>query len=172
MPPSPKSTGRAASAAATSAGARSSARRPAPGRESCWLRPAGFSGLVSDRLPDGVNMTNYRAPVADIAHALKSIAGLAAGIDEDLVDAVLEEAGKFASEEIAPLRLAGDRTGARLVDGAVVTPDGWKQLYHRWIEGGWNGIAAPEAWGGQELPQALAVATLEMWNSGSMGFAI
>ena len=122
----------------------------------------------------------YRAPVEEIAHTLNHIAGLKAAIEagkfgelsEDLVDAILSEAGRFANDEIFPLRESGDTHGAVLKDGAVTTPPGWKELYHRWIEGGWNALAAPEEYGGQGLPTMLSVAALEMWNSGSLGFAI
>ena len=122
----------------------------------------------------------YRAPVADISHTLNHVAGLSAEIGEgrfgdlsdDLVDAVLEEAGRFASEEIAPLREAGDTHGAVLADGEVAMPPGWKDLYRRWIEGGWNALSGPEAFGGQDLPQMMSVAALEMWNSGAMAFGI
>ena len=89
----------------------------------------------------------YRAPVDDISFALKHIAGLQSALDdghfdvlsEDLVDAIISEAGRFASEEMAPLAEAGE-AGTPLVDGKVTTPPGWADLYHRWIEGGWNGL--------------------------------
>ena len=122
----------------------------------------------------------YRAPVADIAFTLKHVAGLKPALDagsfgelgEDLVDAVLEEAGRFATEEVAPLYKIGDETGAVLKDAAVTTPAGWKDLYRRWIDGGWNGLSAPEEFGGQALPNMLGVAALEMWNSAAMAFGI
>ncbi|WP_394890736.1 acyl-CoA dehydrogenase [Mesorhizobium sp. AaZ16] len=122
----------------------------------------------------------YRAPVEEIAFTLKHVAGLKPALDngalgdltEDLVDAILSEAGRFASEEIAPLAKIGDEKGAVLKDAAVTTPAGWKELYRRWVEGGWNGLSAPEEYGGQALPMMLGVAALEMWNSGSMAFAI
>ena len=122
----------------------------------------------------------YRAPVEDIAFALNHIAGLSAAIEDgafpeltpDLVEAILSEAGRFAGEEVAPLAKAGDEQGARLKDAAVTMPDGWKDLYARWCEGGWNALSGPEEFGGQGLPQMLGVAALEMWNSGSMAFAL
>ena len=122
----------------------------------------------------------YRAPVEEIAFTLKHVAGMQAALDagrfsglsEDLVDAVLAEAGRFATEEIAPLYKSGDEVGAVLNGAAVTTPPGWKELYKAWAEGGWNAISAPEAHGGQALPTMLAVAALEMWNSGAMAFAI
>jgi hypothetical protein len=122
----------------------------------------------------------YRAPVADIAFTLKHVAGLSSALQagvlgdlsEDLADAVLTEAGRFASEEVAPLHKIGDEVGARLDNAAVTMPPGWKDLYTRWIEGGWNGLSAPEEHGGQGLPMMLGVAALEMWNSASMAFGI
>ncbi|MCV3243803.1 acyl-CoA dehydrogenase [Mesorhizobium sp. ZC-5] len=122
----------------------------------------------------------YRAPVDEIAFTLKHVAGLQAAIDagslgdltEDLVDAILHEAGRFASEEVAPLHKIGDEHGAVLKDAAVTMPPGWKDLYRRWIDGGWNALSGPEEFGGQGLPTMLGVAALEMWNSGSMAFGI
>jgi acyl-CoA dehydrogenase len=122
----------------------------------------------------------YRAPVADILFALKHASGfsaaLAAGLygelDEETVDAVLEEAGKFASDVIAPLNTVGDKFGTPFKDGKVTTPPGWKEAYTSWAAAGWNGLAAPAQWGGQELPHAVNAACVEMWNSASMAFGI
>src|SRR3954469_7884220 len=122
----------------------------------------------------------YRAPVADIAFALKHAAGLkqamADGIygdlDEETLDSVLEEAGRFASDVIAPLNRVGDTFGTPFKDGAVTTPPGWKEAYTTWAAAGWNGLVAPAEWGGQDLPHALNAACVEMWNSASMAFGI
>ena len=122
----------------------------------------------------------YRAPVSEIAFALKNVAGMKeaieagrfAALSEDLVDAVLEEAGKFASDRIAPLNRSGDETGSRVEDAVVTTPEGWKETYRAWAESGWNAIAAPEAYGGQELGAMMALAASEMWNSASMAWSL
>lgn len=122
----------------------------------------------------------YRAPTADIAHMLNNVAGLSAMIDEglfpelsgDLVDAILEEAGRFAGDRIAPLRETGDRHGVTLAEEAVTTPPGWKELYRDWSEGGWNAVSGPADFGGQGLPLMLNMAATEMWNAGSMSFAL
>jgi alkylation response protein AidB-like acyl-CoA dehydrogenase len=122
----------------------------------------------------------YHAPVADIAFALKHAAGMKAALaeglygdlDEETVDSVLVEAGRFASEVIAPLNRVGDKFGTPFKDGAVTTPPGWKEAYTAWTAAGWNGLAAPAEWGGQALPLALNAACIEMWNSGSMAFGI
>ncbi|MEM7462794.1 MAG: acyl-CoA dehydrogenase [Pseudomonadota bacterium] len=122
----------------------------------------------------------YRAPVSDIAFTLKKVAGLddaiATGVfedlSEDLVDAVLEQAGKFATEEIAPLNRPGDMKGAVLQDSAVTMPPGWIETYRSWMNDGWNGLAAPTEYGGQGLPVMIASAVTEMWNSASMAFGL
>ncbi|MGC4026996.1 MAG: acyl-CoA dehydrogenase [Mesorhizobium sp.] len=122
----------------------------------------------------------YRAPVEEIAFTLKNVAGLDAAMNDgrlgdlsgDLVDAIIEEAGRFATDEVAPLAVNGDRQGAVYEDGAVKTPDGWRDLYARWREGGWNALSGPEEFGGQGLPTMLAVAATEMWNSASMAFGL
>src|SRR5690554_4031592 len=98
----------------------------------------------------------YKAPVEEIAFTLKHVAGMAEALErglfgelgDDLVDAILSEAGRFASDEVAPLAEIGDRQGARLEDGKVLIPDGWTDLYRNWIAGGWNALTAPEEFGG------------------------
>jgi acyl-CoA dehydrogenase len=122
----------------------------------------------------------YRAPVEEIAFTLKEVAGLRPAVEEgrfgdlslDVVDAILAEAGRFATDEIAPLYKSGDEHGSVLKDAAVATPAGWKDLYRRWADGGWNSLTGPEEFGGQGLPTMLSVATLEMWNSAAMAFAL
>ena len=122
----------------------------------------------------------YRAPIDDIAFTLKDVCGLPdlrkfdaySELSDDLVAAILTEAGRFASEELAPANAAADRFGTPFADGEVTTPPGWRELYHRWIDGGWNGLSAGVEGGGQGLPAMLNTAALEMWNSGSMAFAL
>jgi len=122
----------------------------------------------------------YRAPVADIAFTLKHAGGLkrslAEGLygdlTEDLVDAVLEEAGRFATDVIAPLNRVGDAHGTPFKDGVVTTPPGWKEAYAAWASAGWNGLASPAEGGGQALPHALNAACIEMWNAASMAFGL
>jgi acyl-CoA dehydrogenase len=123
---------------------------------------------------------SYRAPVEDIAFALAHSAGmgqaLAAGLYGDLgaddIRAVLEEAGRFATDILAPLNRLGDQHGAILKDGHVILPPGWKEAYTAWAAAGWNGLASPEQWGGQGLPRALNAACIEMWNSAAMAFGL
>ncbi|EJW09941.1 Acyl-CoA dehydrogenase [Rhodovulum sp. PH10] len=122
----------------------------------------------------------YRAPVSDIKFTLDTVAGLSKAcadglfgdLSDDLVAAVLEEAGKFATEVIAPLNRVGDTHGTPFSDGAVKTPPGWKEAYTAWAAAGWNGLAAPPEWGGQGLPTVLNAACFEMWNGASMAFGV
>lgn len=122
----------------------------------------------------------YQAPIRDMAFAMNNIAnfkaemdrGLFDDLDPDLINAVLEEAGKFASEVIAPLNVLGDQQGAKLENGEVVMPDGWKDVYSQWVDAGWCALPGPAQFGGQELPVAVAIACVELWNSASMAFAL
>jgi acyl-CoA dehydrogenase len=122
----------------------------------------------------------YRAPVADIVFALRNAAGFGPALAEglygdladDVVEAVLAEAGKFADDILSPLNAIGDRDGARFEDGVVTTAPGWKQAYRAWAQAGWNALAAPAQWGGQDLPHALNAACIEMWNSAAMAFGL
>ena len=122
----------------------------------------------------------YQAPVSDISYALNVIAGfsghLESGLFDELdaatVDAILEEAGRFASEELAAINRIGDEQGAQLVNGEVVMPPGWKDAYRKFWEGGWNALPSPVEHGGQGLPVALAMAVTEMWNGANMAFGL
>lgn len=122
----------------------------------------------------------YRAPLDDILLALDTGAGLAdaaaAGrlgdFDTEITAAVLEEAGRFAADVLAPLDRKGDEVGAKLENGGVVTAPGWTEAYRRWVEGGWNGLSAPETFGGQGLPIALHAACSEMVSAANVAFGL
>ena len=133
---------------------------------------------LSSGYAQGFSRMTYRAPVADIAFTLKHGAGLRARsrkggeLTADDVDAVLEEAGRFATDVLAPLNAVGDKFGTPFKDGAVTMPPGWKEAYRGWAAAGWNAVSLPAQWGGQALPHALNAACIEMWNSASMAFGI
>jgi alkylation response protein AidB-like acyl-CoA dehydrogenase len=121
----------------------------------------------------------YRAPVEDVSFLLKSCTSLPRLMEEgvvdlsfDLVDSVLEEAGKFAASEIVPLDRVADKEGCTLKDGAVSTPAGVRAAYEAWAAAGWPSVAAEERFGGQHLPVALTSALTEFWNSASPAFGI
>ncbi len=122
----------------------------------------------------------YRAPTSDIAFTMKHVTGFPELLDsgrfpdlsEDLVDAILSEAARFAEEEVAPLNSVGDRQGSVLSEGVVRVPDGWAECYRRWAEAGWNALTGDPDYGGQGLPVSLFMATMEIWNSGSIAFTL
>jgi acyl-CoA dehydrogenase len=122
----------------------------------------------------------YRAPVSDIAFTMRHVAGLDRAVADglhpelgaDLAAAILEEAGRFANDVVAPLNREGDRLGATLKDGVVTTAPGWKEAYRAWTEAGWNALPGPVEFGGQGLPTLLNSACVEMWNAASMAFGI
>jgi alkylation response protein AidB-like acyl-CoA dehydrogenase len=122
----------------------------------------------------------YRSPVEDILFSLRHVAGLDEAIaqgafgdlDWDTVASVIGEAGRFATDVIAPLNRTGDLEGAKCENGVVTTPKGFKQAYKQWVEGGWAGVTASAEQGGMGLPHSVNFACSEIWNGASMGFAL
>jgi alkylation response protein AidB-like acyl-CoA dehydrogenase len=122
----------------------------------------------------------YRAPIDDILLALNHGAGLKAAVaaghygdfDGDITQAVLEEAGKFASDVLAPLNRVGDEHGIKLDGGKVTTAPGWPDAYKRWTDAGWNAVSGSEAFGGQGLPLAINAACTEIWSASNVAFGL
>jgi 3-(methylthio)propanoyl-CoA dehydrogenase len=126
-------------------------------------------------------MSEYRAPTTDMRWVLSQVARLdeIAAIegfdhaDPDSVAGVLDEAGRFMAEVIAPLSRIGDRVGSvREEDGTVTTPPGYREAYRRLVDAGWPGVAFPSEWGGGGLPRAVGVAIQEMITSADMAFSL
>jgi acyl-CoA dehydrogenase len=123
---------------------------------------------------------SYRAPINDMLLALNHGAGLKAAVeaghygdfDGDVTAAVLEEAGKFATDVLAPLNKVGDEHGIKLDSGKVTTAPGWPDAYKRWTDGGWNAVSGPEAFGGQGLPLAINAACTEIWSASNVAFGL
>jgi len=90
----------------------------------------------------------------------------------ELVEAVLESAGRFAREVLSPLNRAGDKEGSQLTAAGVATPTGFPEAYRRFCADGWPSIAAPRAFGGQQLPMAIAAAATEVWAGANLSFAM
>ncbi len=122
----------------------------------------------------------YQAPVNDIIFALRSAADLDDlieaghfdGLDQETVEAVLLEAGRFASEVLEPLNFSGDRQGSKLADGTVETPGGWSDAYKQFTDAGWSALPCPEEFGGQGLPQVVSTAVCEFWNAANLSFGL
>jgi alkylation response protein AidB-like acyl-CoA dehydrogenase len=125
-------------------------------------------------------MSEYKAPVADMRFVMREIAGLEQigalpgyqDASEDVIDAALEEAAKFAGGVLAPLNKVGDKQGAKLENGVVRTPDGFANAYRQLTEGGWTALPFDPEFGGQGMPWLLATAVTEMWQSANMGFGL
>ena len=123
---------------------------------------------------------DYTPPTAEQVFALKVNAGIAelagherfAAATPDVIEAIVEGVGQFAAGEFAPLREVGDRQGAQAKDGVVTLPPGYAEAYRAYVEQGWNAIAAPEEFGGQGLPFALACCVLENLGSANLAFAL
>ena len=126
-------------------------------------------------------MPRYDAPVRDMQFVLHELLSLQSysnleGFGDatpDLVDQILEEAGKFCKEVTHPLNMVGDSQGCvRASDGSVKTPDGFKEAYTSFIEGGWPLLGADPEMGGQGLPYVLGTAFNEMMSSSNMAFGM
>ncbi|HEY9236324.1 MULTISPECIES: acyl-CoA dehydrogenase [Phenylobacterium] len=121
---------------------------------------------------------SFRAPIRDLALALK-IAGHPALIgqsfselDEDTVAAVLQAAGAFTQEELAPLNRVGDQVGAKYANGKVTAAPGFADAYRAFVAGGWNSLSADPEYGGQGLTKAMELAVFEMVHASNMAFGL
>jgi len=122
-------------------------------------------------------MPVYTAPTKDLQFVLHDLLNVSqcgiAGFEDleaEFTGAVLEEAGKLASDVLAPLNASGDVEGCRLENGVVYTPKGFGAAFEKVKEGGWNGLDLPEEFGGQNLPYTLATAVGEIMVSANMAF--
>jgi len=111
--------------------------------------------------------------VLDVVGALKRLPAHAE-VDAETIDAVLEEAGKFASEVLAPLNAVGDAEGCVLDKATheVKTATGFKEAYAKYVEGGWPALSADPAFGGQGLPHVVNQCLFEMLNSANQAWTM
>ena len=125
-------------------------------------------------------MTDYTAPIRDMRFILNELVGLdriaalpgCDAVGPELVEAILEEAGKFARDVLGPLNHSGDVSPPVLADGVVTTAPGFADAYRKFVEGGWNALACDPAYGGQGMPRLVACAVEEMWQSANMAFGL
>ena len=124
-------------------------------------------------------MPEFRAPVKDIQFMLYDVldteahyARIAAEeASRDLIDAIVNEGGKFAEEVLAPLYQSGD-AGCEFNNGKVTTPAGFKEAYQQYVEGGWPSLSGDPAYGGQGLPESLSLTLNEMVNTANWAWGM
>lgn len=128
-------------------------------------------------------MTAYKAPLDDLRFALFDVLGTEKILtslnggeahSRDLIDAVLEEAGRLSEQLLAPTNGPADEEGCHFdkANQTVTTPKGFKQAFKQFAEGGWTGLTNPEKYGGQALPGVLGTATTEIFQSGNLAWSL
>ena len=125
-------------------------------------------------------MYGYKAPLKEMQFVIEELADLSAltelpgyeDANDDLVEVILEQAGKFAEEVIAPLNQPGDVHGAFIENGQVVTPPGFTDAFKQFSDNGWLSIKQPTEFDGQGLPNLLHSAVTEIWNSSNIALAL
>ena len=128
-------------------------------------------------------MPSYNPPLRDMQFLLHEVFGVEqeykampkhAEVDADTINAVLEEAGKFAANVVFPLNISGDEEGCKLdaTTHEVTTPKGFKEAYQQFVEGGWPALSCDPAYGGQGLPFVVNSALYEMLNSANQAWTM
>ncbi len=126
-------------------------------------------------------MPSYQAPVEDMQFLLKDVFYFSdyiremdyfQDVDVEMIEPILEEAAKICEKEIAPLNQTGDKQGVRLENGKVITPEGFKAAYQKFVEGGWMSLNSDPNYGGQGLPKTLQICLDEMLCSANVSFSL
>ena len=125
-------------------------------------------------------MPNYQVPLRDLKFAFYEVhkgAELSQlpGYEEatpDLIDAVLEASARMSEDVFFPLNQIGDQQGCRYENGVVRTPDGFKEAYEQWRDGGWQGLSVPTSHGGQGMPYSVMHMLEEINSSANLGLSL
>ena len=125
-------------------------------------------------------MEPYVAPLDEIRFTLDRVVGLDhllsasrfEGLDTDTVHGAVAEAARFITEVFGPLNTIGDRQGTRLVDGKVVTPDGWAEAYRKFVDAGWGALPFDTEFGGGGFPDLIGIVLQEMMVACNMSFSL
>lgn len=126
-------------------------------------------------------MATYKAPLTDMQFLLRDV--FKAGeffstmpdteeVSDDLITAILEEAGKMAEGLLAPINRSGDQQACQFDNGKVTTPDGFKQAFKAYADGGWAGLSGHVDYGGQGMPKLLSALIEEMDFAANSSFAL
>ncbi|MEO0567322.1 MAG: acyl-CoA dehydrogenase C-terminal domain-containing protein [Pseudomonadota bacterium] len=124
-------------------------------------------------------MPSYTPPTKDMQFVMHEVLKVSeaktpgyAELEPEFTNAVLEEAGKIASEVLLPLNAVGDTEGCVLENGVVRTPKGFKDAFDQVREGGWTALDLPEEFGGQNMPYVLGTAVGEMFSASNQAFTM
>ena len=127
-------------------------------------------------------MATYKAPLRDMQFVMRDLLNIEKHyqslpdcdeVNQELIDAILDEASKFSEEVVAPLNAVGDEVGCQLVDdGEVRTPPGFREAYQQYVEGGWPSLEQPAQYGGQGLPMSLGTTIREMNGTANWSWAM
>ena len=125
-------------------------------------------------------MLEYKAPTRDVKFVMQELLYCEnhyqkLGYEDasiDMVDAIISEAAKLTEQVIAPLNQIGDQQGCTWTDGVVTTPDGFKDAYKQYVEGGWPTLSQSVDFGGQGLPHSLNISIAELFSSANHSFAM
>lgn len=124
-------------------------------------------------------MPIYKAPTQDFEFLLKEYMDLSAYADlpgygdaPELITPLLDEAARFCEQELQPLNMPGDAQGVTYKDGEVTLPDGFKEAYQTYVEGGWPSFTCDPDYGGQGLPELLNIPVVEMICSANLSFGM
>ena len=122
----------------------------------------------------------YTAPLKDMQFVINELIDIDAlssypnfeDVSPDLIEAILSEAGKVASDVLSPLNKVGDSQGSHLKDGKVVVPEGFTEAFKLFSESGWMSVDQTPEFGGQGLPHLMQTAVSEMWHASNMAFTL
>ena len=125
-------------------------------------------------------MSEYNAPLKDMNFVIRDLADLDrilqmpgfTDINDDVVDQILEEAARFSREVLSPANLPGDQKGCRVENKIVIVPDSFTDAYGQFVESGWQSLPSSPEFGGMGLPETVAAATMEMWQSSNLAFSL
>ena len=122
-------------------------------------------------------MQDYSAPIEDILFVLNNLNSTSENENEeysdpDLIKQIFEEAGKFASNVLAPLNRVGDQEGISLENGLVRMPHGFVDAYNQYIKNGWASVAGTKEYGGQGMPWKIVGGLNEVWHAANMSFSL